>query len=169
MNILIEGSDATFKTTVADKLSKRLNRKVIKGSSFEMSECSNKELFEKFQEIHSHKNVIIDRSVFSNYVYATIYGKTVLTDAQRSVIENQFRTNTMTIYLHASAKDIQNRIEIRGDDDIKGDMIPSILFLYGIILDEAQANEVPIMKFNTSNLSSDTVVNTIVNFLHKNS
>lgn len=161
MNILLEGSDATFKTTVAEKLSKRLGMDVIKGSSFEMSQCSNRELFDKFQEIHSQENVIIDRSVFSNYVYGTIYNKTILTDAQREVIEEQFRKNTLTVYLHADAKDIQERINIRGDEDIKGDMIPSILYLYELILEESSQNNVPMMKFNTSSVSSDSVVETL--------
>lgn len=68
--IILEGTDCRYKSTIADKLSKELGYPVIKGSSFELAKSGNEKLFEHFNKLADEDNVIIDRYIYSNLVYA---------------------------------------------------------------------------------------------------
>lgn len=165
MNIVLCGSDGTFKTTIANKLSSKLNLPINKGSSFELSTGSNKELFEFSKGVIADKKYqITDRFIYSNRVYATLYPEyTVLTDTQREKIENKIKkTGSIVIYLVASPDIIINRIKERGDEYITTDEIPSILRLYNIAMTDAVDNGVIVYTYDTGVLSSDKIVEQIL-------
>lgn len=127
MLIILEGNECCFKTTVAEKLNKKLNIPIVKGSSFEHSQCTNEELFQKFKEYAQLDNVIIDRFTYSNRVYATLYEDfAILTDEQRKEIEDMIRHKAKLYYLFADDKVIEDRIKQRGDDYVDVKMVSHI-------------------------------------------
>jgi cytidylate kinase len=73
MLIILEGNECNFKSTVAEKLSNLIGFNVVKGSSFEMSKTTNEELFNKFNQLSNLNRTIIDRFIYSNLVYASLY------------------------------------------------------------------------------------------------
>lgn len=155
MLIILEGNEANFKTTIAEKLSKKLNIPVVKGSTFEHAKCSNEELIEKFRELANLDNVILDRFIYSNRVYATLYKDfAILTNEQRREIEDIIRHKSTVYYLHADDEVIQERIEQRGDEYVNVDMVSKINDEYSeIMLDAA----VRINAFDTNEWSSEEI------------
>lgn len=85
--IILEGPDCCFKSTVAAKLSKELKYPIIKGSSFELATSGNEKLFEHFNKLADEDNVIIDRFVYSNLVYAKKFKDySILTEQQLDLL-----------------------------------------------------------------------------------
>jgi thymidylate kinase len=158
--IILEGNECCFKTTIAEKLSKKLNIPVIKGSSFEHSQCTNEELFNKFKEYAELENVIIDRFIYSNYVYATLYEDfAILTDEQRTQIEEIIKQKAKVYYLFADDHIIQQRIEQRGDDYVNVDMVSKINQTYT----QSFFNTIlHINAFDTEEWNSDEIVEEII-------
>lgn len=160
MLIILEGNECCFKSTVAEKLSKELNIPVIKGSTFEFSKCTNGELFERFRSLAEMDNAIIDRFIYSNRVYATLYEDyAILTNEQRREIEDIIRHKSTVYYLHADDDVIETRIELRGDEYVNTDMVSKINDEYSeIMLDAA----VRISAYDTNEWSSDEITEDIV-------
>lgn len=163
MNIIIEGVDGSYKTTVAKKLSKKLGAPVIKGSSFELATGTNEQLFQHFLQLTQLTNAIIDRSIYSNRVYATLYPKyTILTHNQREQIEEKIRDNSIVIYLSANSEIIIDRLEERGDEYITSDKVKDILGMYNTVMTDAVHNNIKVYTFDTGILSSEDIVNQIL-------
>ncbi|MEM5599348.1 hypothetical protein AAHB53_28775 [Niallia circulans] len=100
--IILEGNECCFKSTVASKLSEKSGYPIIKGSSFELSQCTNKELYEHFINFSINDNVIMDRFIYSNQVYATLYKDfAILTNDQRKHIEKLVFDKSIVYYLYA--------------------------------------------------------------------
>jgi thymidylate kinase len=158
--IIIEGSDCNYKTTVAEKLSKQLNIPVVKGSTFEFSKCTNEELFERFRSLTELDNVIIDRFIYSNKVYATLYKDyAILTNEQRNEIERLIQHKAVVYYLFADSKIIESRIKERGDDYVVTSMVSKINSQYDITMVKSNLK---VIAFDTNDWSSDEIVKDIV-------
>ena len=164
MLIILEGNECNFKTTVAEKLSKELNIPVVKGSSFELAQCNNQELYEHFLKLSQMDNVIIDRSWISNYVYATLYKDyAILTPEQRLEIEQRVYDKALLVYLYADEETIKSRLRERGDDYVEEKMIGTINKVY---LEAIEQTELVVHSFNTSSYSSDNIVKQVEKLIH---
>lgn len=118
--IILEGPDCCFKSTVAAKLSKELKYPIIKGSSFELAKSGNEKLFEHFNKLADEDNVIIDRFVYSNLVYAKKFKDySILTERQLRFIEDKIKAKAKVVYLHADPSVIKKRLRVRGDEYIE--------------------------------------------------
>ncbi|MGM9986338.1 MAG: hypothetical protein ACI35O_03825 [Bacillaceae bacterium] len=159
MLIILEGNECNFKTTVAEKLSKELNLPVVKGSSFELAQCSNQELYEHFLRLSQMDNVIVDRSWISNYVYATLYKDyAILSPEQRLDIEQQVYDKALLVYLYADEETIIGRLRVRGDEYVEESKIGTINKVY---LEAMDQTELIVHSFNTKKNSSDDIVKKI--------
>lgn len=157
--IIIEGTDCCFKTTVADKLSKQLGFPVVKGSSFELSSCTNEELFQHFKELAKLEDVIIDRFIYSNRVYATLYRDfAILTHDQRKEIEETLKGKAAIYYLHADDEVIKSRINERGDEYVDTSMVSSINKEYIRTMNEARIKK---FSYDTGDWTSNEIVKDI--------
>jgi thymidylate kinase len=160
MLIILEGNECCFKTTVAEKLSKKLHIPVVKGSSFEFSKCTNGELFDRFQELSKLENVIVDRFIYSNIVYATLYEDyAILSDDQREEIENLIKHKATVYYLFADNKVIEDRIKERGDDYVVPEKVFEINSMYGNVMGGACLK---VVSYDTTDWSSDEIVEDIL-------
>lgn len=111
--IILEGNECCFKSTVASKLNEKLDYPIIKGSSFELAQCNNEELYKHFIEFAKNKNVIMDRFIYSNQVYATLYKDyAILTDTQRKSIEEMVFDKAKVYYLYAPDEVIKKELRV---------------------------------------------------------
>lgn len=136
MRVAVIGSDCSGKTGFIEELNKKLNYNIEKGSSFEHAECDNEELFSKFQHMaYDERNIIYDRFIYCNYVYATMYSDySKLTADQRRYIEDLMRHDTVVVYLHADTEELVRRHGIRGDDYVTNDKFDDIKKYYQEVL-----------------------------------
>ena len=169
MNIVLCGCDGTFKTTIAEKLSEKFKLSIVKGSSFELAQGENEELYKFSLDIANSNNQIVDRFIWSNLVYTTLYPEyTALTDKQREAIENTMRDNTIIIYLTASPDVIVKRLEERGDEYITSDKVEDIITTYNSVMSDAVHNEMKVYTYDTGILSSDDIVSQISDMFYTN-
>lgn len=160
MFIVIDGCDATYKTTLANKLAKKLNFPVIKGSTFELSKCDNKQLFDRFLKLAQLDNVVIDRFIYSNLVYASLYSDyAILNQSQFDEIEKLIKDKSLLIYLTSDAKTIKNRLRNRGDDYVNEDMIEKILDKYAEVMNKSSLT---IHTYDTKLWDGDMIVEDIM-------
>ncbi|RDY88676.1 AAA family ATPase [Bacillus amyloliquefaciens] len=161
--IILEGTDCCYKSTVADKLSKELGYPVLKGSSFELAKSGNKKLFEHFNKLADEDNVIIDRYIYSNLVYARKFKDySILTKEQQRVIEEKIRDKAKVIYLHADPKVIKQRLRERGDEYINDRDIEPVLELYNQVIDNMGLH---MNSWDTSEWNSDEIVEDIIHLI----
>ncbi|MEW5569735.1 hypothetical protein [Rossellomorea marisflavi] len=157
---ILEGLDGCFKTTVAGLVSKKLGIEVVKGSTFEHAQCTNEELFEKFKELAKLENVVLDRFIYSNQVYATLYQDfAILTKEQRKDIESSIHGKAKLFYLHADDKVVQDRITTRGDEYVDVSMVPRISKEYTRAISEAG---IPVISYDTNEWTSEEIAEDIV-------
>jgi cytidylate kinase len=166
MLIILEGTDANFKSTIANKLHKLLGFNIVKGSSFEMAKESNEKLFQRFVEIAEMNNAIVDRYIYSNLTYAPLYKdfSVITTEQQYSIEDYLLHKNTLLVYLFADSKVIQKRLKERGDDYVKTEEIKAINDKYEEVLKTVR---LPVLRMNTEFLNSDVIANTIVNSVYR--
>ncbi|UOX38223.1 deoxynucleoside kinase [Bacillus phage BUCT083] len=158
--IILEGPDCCFKSTVAAKLSKELKYPIIKGSSFELATSGNEKLFEHFNKLADEDNVIIDRFVYSNLVYAKEFKDySILTEQQLRIIEDKIKLKAKVVYLHADPSVIKERLSIRGDEYIEGKDIDSILELYREVMSSAGLHT---YSWDTGQWGSDEIVEDLI-------
>ena len=158
--IILEGTDCCYKSTVADKLRKELGYPVIKGSSFELAKSGNEKLFEHFNKLADEDNVIIDRYIYSNLVYAKKFKDySILTEEQQRTIEEKIRDKAKVIYLHADPKVIKQRLLERGDEYIKDRDIEPVLKLYRKVMSDAGLHK---YSWDTEQWSSDDIVEGLI-------
>ncbi|MCY7933936.1 deoxynucleoside kinase [Bacillus spizizenii] len=158
--IILEGPDCCFKSTVAAKLSKELKYPIIKGSSFELAASGNKKLFEHFNKLGDEDNVIIDRFVYSNLVYAKKFKDySILTEQQLRVIEDKIKSKAKVVYLHADSNVIKERLSERGDEYIEEQDIDPILGLYREVMNNAGLHT---YSWDTGQWGSDEIVEDLI-------
>ncbi|MCY7829833.1 deoxynucleoside kinase [Bacillus inaquosorum] len=161
--IILEGPDCCFKSTVAAKLSKELKYPIIKGSSFELATSGNEKLFEHFNKLADEDNVIIDRFVYSNLVYAKKFKDySILTEQQLRIIEDKIKTKAKVVYLHADSKFIKKRLRERGDEYIEELDIDPILELYREVMSKAGLHT---YSWDTGQWDSDEIVEDLIHLL----
>lgn len=161
--IQIEGCDGTFKSTVAEKLSDMTGLEIIKGSSFELSQCANDKLNHFFTSLMSLDDIIIDRSIYSNLVYASLYKDyAILNPDQVNEIEKIMkRRKVKTAFLYASPEVVKQRLSERGDDYVKADMVDSILEKYFEVMRNAKSQ---IIWYDTEQFNSDEIANELYTY-----
>lgn len=158
--IILEGTDCCYKSTVADKLSKELGYPVIKGSSFELAKSGSEKLFEHFNKLADEDNVIIDRYIYSNLVYAKKFKNySILTEEQQRAIEEKIRDKAKVIYLHADPKVIKQRLLERGDEYINDRDIEPVLELYREVMSNAGLHT---YSWDSGQWDSDDIVEDLI-------
>ncbi|MEC2354065.1 ATP-binding protein [Bacillus sp. FSL P4-0334] len=158
--LILEGTDCCYKSTVAEKLSKELGYPVIKGSSFELAKSGNEKLFEHFNKLADEDNVIIDRYIYSNLVYAKKFKDySILTEEQQRTIEKKIRDKAKVIYLHADPKVIKQRLHERGDEYINDRDIEPVLELYREVMSDAGLYT---YSWDTEQWGSDDIVEDLI-------
>ncbi|MCY8063927.1 deoxynucleoside kinase [Bacillus spizizenii] len=161
--IILEGPDCCFKSTVAAKLSKELKYPIIKGSSFELAVSGNEKLFEHFNKLADEDNVIIDRFVYSNLVYARKFKDySILSEQQLRIIEDKIKSKAKVVYLHADSNIIKQRLSVRGDEYIEAKDIYSILDLYREVMNNARLHT---YSWDTGQWDSDEIVKDLIYLL----
>ncbi|MCP9020161.1 MULTISPECIES: ATP-binding protein [Bacillus amyloliquefaciens group] len=161
--IILEGTDCCYKSTVADKLSKELGYPVIKGSSFELAKSGNEKLFEHFNKLADEDNVIIDRYIYSNLVYAKKFKDySILTEEQQRTIEKKIRDKAKVIYLHADPKVITQRLLERGDEYINDRDIEPVLELYREVMSDIGLHT---YSWDTEQWSSEEIAKSIIHLI----
>lgn len=166
MNIILEGTDGTFKTTIANKLSQKLDFPIEKGSDFESATGTQEQLFNFFSSRIDGRSKILDRYIYSNLSYTQVYPEyTRINDEQKTILENKIRNSSIIIYLTASVDTIVSRIEERGDEYVTTDKIEPIIKSYNKVISEAVENDMKVYTFDTSVLSSDKITQQIVDLI----
>lgn len=167
--IALEGCDASGKSTLAKELSDSLNMLVVQGSSFENAKQSNEDLFKHFIKVGSSRNLIVDRTIYSNRVYATLHKDySILNKDQRKYIEKLMKKHTIVVYLKADADILKERLSKRGDDYIAAQEIPSILNEYEKAIQEAKNNGVTVLEFDTGKMTTSEIVIKILSLILTN-
>lgn len=158
--ILVEGSDCSGKTSLIELLSKELGFKVVRGSSFELSQCTNEELYEKFKEMTKEENVIFDRFIYSNEVYAQLFDDfAILTNEQRFEIEDSINSRAMLVYLEADMNTLTTRMDKRGDDYVTVDRLQGIKDKYEESLSKSTLDYI---RIDTSNITPEQVLDMVM-------
>lgn len=157
-NFIVVGADCTGKTTLINLLSDAKSLEVIKGSSFEQSKLPHDQLLKNFEELAGKRDIIFDRFIYCNYVYATLYEDyAILTEDERRHIESLLSPNTCIIYLHAPTEVLKERLALRGDEYVDGSNFDEIKSLYSDVLTEIGMN-IPVFTFDTSILTAEQIV-----------
>lgn len=146
MNIILEGNECTFKTTLADYLAERTKMPIMKGSSFNSALCTQDELFRFYKETFNRQGVIFDRSFYSNLVYGPLYPKyTTISQEQLAELE-ELVADSVVIWHRASTDVIKERLRIRGDEYIKEEDIDIINERYEGVMRKAR---LVVIQFDT--------------------
>ncbi|AVM24240.1 AAA family ATPase [Bacillus pumilus] len=160
MIIILEGCDCCYKSTVAKQLSKKLDYKILRGSSFELAKGSQGSLYDYCFELTKHEKIIIDRYIYSNLVYATTFpGHAKLSEEQVSIIENKLLGKAKLIYLYARPEAIKERILSRGDDQVNTKDVEPIVKLYNDVIPKSKLHT---YSFDTVKYNSDEIVDDII-------
>lgn len=165
MIIILEGNECNFKTTVANRLSEEFNYPVVKGSSFEQAKCTSDELFVNFARLlFDHDNVVFDRYIYSNLVYADIFKDyAILSQEDKVRIEEMLsKREHIVIYLYANTDTLKSRIKERGDDYINESDLDRLNKKYTSVIGESKCN---ILGFNTDVYDSDYIVKDILSYV----
>ena len=127
MIIIVEGVDASGKDTLINNLSKLTNMEVVRGSSFEMSEGGADKMFEEARKLLLEgKDIILNRSFYSNAVYGPMYNYPTMSDKQFDELNKIVEEVGCIYYLTADTEVIMSRLNARGDDDVKAEDIKDI-------------------------------------------
>lgn len=160
--IILDGNETNFKSTIAEKLHSKLGYEIVKGSSFEYATNGNDELNKRMISFAKMDNIILDRFIYSNLVYASLKKDySILTPEQVQNIENMIRDKAIIVYLHAPSDVLVKRLEERGDEYIKSDELKGINEVYEQVM--SNVGNLVFLKFDTSKLDSETIANQIVN------
>ena len=130
MIVILEGCDCVGKTTFAQMLAEKTGYEIVKGSSFEIAELGQFGMYEHMFELLDRDNIIIDRFLYSNLVYGSIYDYPMMLPIQYLSLVQKLNKVGMVVYLHAHESVIRGRMESRGDDMIKTYDISRILDTY---------------------------------------
>lgn len=161
INYIVVGTDCSGKTSLVEMLSDITELKVVKGSSFQDSKCTQDELFNKFLEFTKMDNVIFDRFSYCNEVYAEMYDDfAMLSDEQRRFIEREMKDEATIIYLYADDEVLENRFNSRGDDYVSLEKLKYAKGKYEEALHKVEHLEV--VKFDTGKMTTKEIVEQIL-------
>lgn len=161
MNYIVVGTDCSGKTSLVNMLSDITEFKIVKGSSFEHSQCTQDELFEKFLEFTKMDNVIFDRFHLCNEVYAPMYDDfAMLSDEQRRIIERLMKDKAILIYLYVDDEVLEKRFNSRGDEYVSLDKLKYAKGKYEEALHKVEGLKV--VKFDTGKMATKEIVEQIL-------
>ncbi|MCL1700701.1 hypothetical protein [Lysinibacillus sp. Bpr_S20] len=161
INYIVIGTDCSGKTSLVDMLSDITEFKVVKGSSFEHSKCTQEELFDKFLEFTKMDAVIFDRFHICNEVYSPMYDDfAMLSDDQRRYIEREMKDKATIIYLYADDEVLEERFNSRGDDYVSLEKLKYAKRKYEEAIHKIKHLEV--VKFNTGKMTTKEIVEQIL-------
>lgn len=167
--IILEGNETNFKSTIAEKLHSKLGYEVVKGSSFEFATNGNDVLNKRMISFAEMDNIILDRFIYSNLVYASLKKDySILTQEQVQNIENMIRDKAIIVYLHAPSEVLVQRLEERGDEYIKSDELKGINEVYEQVMSNVKGMR--LFSYDTSEHDSKYIANDIeyvVRYLNK--
>lgn len=154
--IILEGSDCTGKTTLANTLAEVTGYEIVKGSSFEISELGADGMFNHMMELLDRDNIIIDRFMWSNLVYGKLFDYPMMNLTQFDLLVEKADEKALLLYLHAPIGTINYRMQNRGDDMIKIENIEDILEEYNEVM---YGNFRPklLISFDTSDNNTDSI------------
>lgn len=124
MLIILEGCDATGKTTLANLLAPVLNATIIHCTA---ETPNDMQFFTNIAWAAAQKNIIADRFCYSQFVYQSEVNRPLFTnepesywvsswDALYSLETKLLKCDTKVIYTYASQKDIADRMIARGEN-----------------------------------------------------
>lgn len=151
MIIIIEGPDASGKSTLAAKLSNDMGFEV-KHFSYPKSEEEKASMFDMYADfIRNNRNVILDRCWYSEMVYGnTVRNGSAITIEQMHELENIVADNGggMIIHCNASIEALWARFASRGDDyiPIEYDLVRKLKAGYDVIFETINHN-LPVLKY----------------------
>lgn len=165
--IILDGNECNYKSTIADKLHSKLGYELVKGSSFELATSGNDYLNKTMISFANLDDVILDRFIYSNLVYASIkQDYSILSLAQVQHIEDIIKDKALVVYLHAPSEVLVGRLEERGDEYIKSNELAGINKVYKCVMADTQYRDtVDFIEFDTSEQSSDEIAISILNYL----
>ena len=132
MLIILEGCDATGKTTLANMLAPLLNAQIVHSTA---ETPNDYRYFEELLRASEYTNIIADRFCYSQFVYQDSEHRPLkLVSDEYMTIKNEWeilhmlecemlRYNTKLIYCYADAGVIAERMIARGEDPIAIDEI----------------------------------------------
>lgn len=149
--IILEGADCTGKSTLAAELQKITGYEIVKGSSFEIAQLGADGMFNHMMSLLNRNNIIIDRFYMSNFVYGHLYEKPTMTNFQfmELALETE-RTGALTVYTTADLEIIAERMDDRGDDDIKLMEIPKIKQAYEQTMNTVHTSQAMVLRIDSS-------------------
>lgn len=120
MIIIIEGPDGAGKTTLANQLRDQTGYMILHRSQPKNEEDKKRMMDEYLQVIKSNKNVILDRSWYSEMVYGPVMrDDSVITYPQMYDLERALaRNGALIIYCTAPEQTLWKRCLKRGEDYI---------------------------------------------------
>jgi len=161
INYIVVGTDCSGKTSLVEMLSDIIEFKVVKGSSFLHSQCTQDELFNKFLEFTKLDEVIFDRFHICNEVYAPMYDDfAMLSDEQRRFIEHEMKDKAIIIYLYADDEVLEQRFNTRGDDYVSLEKLKYAKEKYEEAIYKIEGLEV--VKFDTGKMTTKEIVKQIL-------
>lgn len=161
--IVLEGSDGSGKSTVAEKLTVALpNYTYVHGSSFENAKTDNNTLYTGFIDLAMQDKLILDRFWMSNRVYANIYKGYARVDHNQVATLKALSGTTLFVYFFASRGELIKRMTERGEDYIEPSKVGEILQEYGKELAALEDSGARVLYLNTEVLSSDQCVQIIL-------
>lgn len=153
MNIIVEGVDGSGKSSLISNLEKLTGRKVIKGSSFEISAGGADAMFEQSKQILlENEDVIIDRFFYSNIVYGKMYGYPTMTKEQYAELNNLVSERAVVYELVADTDVIIKRINKRGDNMINVSDIEKIQKAYAEMWKECEPRNLIVIETDNDDL-----------------
>lgn len=162
--IVLCGNECNYKSTIAEKLHSKLGYEVVKGSSFEYATNGNDVLNKRMISFAEMDNVILDRFIYSNLVYASLKKDySILTPEQVKNIEDMIREKAIIIYLHAPSEVLVKRLEERGDEYIKSDELKGINEVYEQVMSNVE--NMYLFDYDTSKMDSEKIANQIVSLV----
>lgn len=161
INYIVIGTDCSGKTSLVEMLSDITEFKVVRGSSFEHSKCTQDELFNKFLEFTKMDSVVFDRFTYCNEVYSLMYDDfAMLSDDQRRFIEQEMKGKAIVIYLYADDEILEQRFNYRGDDYVSLEKLKYAKKKYEEALHKIKDLEV--VKFDTGKMTTKEIVEQIL-------
>ena len=161
INYIVIGTDCSGKTSLVEMLSDITEFKILKGSSFQHSQCTQEELFNKFLEFTKLDNVIFDRFSYCNEVYAEMYEDfAMLSDEQRRFIEQKMKDKATIIYLYADDEVLEKRFNSRGDEYVTLDKLKYAKGKYEESL--SKVKDLEVVKFDTGKMITKEIVEQIL-------
>jgi thymidylate kinase len=168
--IILEGNECTFKSTIGKELSYRLDVQLRHGSSFQVAKLNHKDLFNHYLTLaNGNEDVIYDRFIYSNRVYASLYQDcSILSLDEIKIIEGLIRSNhekVLVVHCCGYEWDILERMRKRGDEYVKEDMIVPISQRYDKVMREECG--LPKLVYNSSLSPSERAIEWIIDMINK--